>query len=1177
MPVDSSIKPMTVLEKSVLANDTLLIRDIKRSKSRYVIDGLSHVVLQLPNKIRDPLLPPLPLLKLEQRHSVGRITYTNDPEQQFGSIDRVMTLLLDQNDNAAFKCYLEPMMADNVDLPTTEGSGESECLDASSVVTVLDALSAHANVNEVRCSTSQILKKGSYLGVYHPDLANHDKTKLHYSEGQFITLSSGEGVILEYKFSDEGLPYWEIVATYQNKDLTVQMNPLLQETLDFKDIAISNGQYHLPVRAIEELSVLKRKHGICPAVFNCGRISDKGALNALKKYTSEHLENGRGQAVFSMLVINDSAAHMIAVRFIQTGNKIVVYLHETIQPKSCVAKEIRNFIIAAISDSVQNIRDNSLYFLTTPASGYLQKDYNSCSITAFKVLLSFEKERNGLDPFFIQLVRDSDSEISLIDYQAFNKEGAGKFSKEAEVLPVNIKVGSLPLTLLPAVLLKFYQGSQALLSNQQKKTIVSHARKLTLEDYYLRYRFYETETNKVFNVAAFCKTNKSFALWKDMIRNFIPLFVRIFRADFDRMRKNVVNRWLKDSMYSDIEINANDLKMLKRYKKFITMEADLNTWSEAAVLKWRNQSRELTAWLKQIRPVTTTMNRNKLLWRWCQFLNNHLDPCSDVGSLWVRRDVGYVIERLDARLKLLQKTVRSDFPFHFGERFYREPESLPAEPASEGEPIDIDRGAGCCNVKTEVMESLMEPGRFNRIVMTFPKPLLLASADNERACHDSGSNTSHRKEESLLSSASGESCEEVSAAIADVTKAFSVRDSGEKISCDSPLAISNSCKSMDLELQCDEKLTDELLFSQDDSPPHASTLGQNYYSIVAKEAARSSKVQTSSVLKRKQAALETGFSGPPTKKQRLMSVSMPVLDTAAMDLAEQANLIRNEIEKYEFKVAIEMLSMVLQGIWTMDVSSKTKASNRLKVLKEAIENICGISNRPNELDSYLQRNNIFGLPSLHDTHKRVLIIAFTLDYLLQILSAAGEEVDNEPVAIVTRARLFIARNTGKNGSGVVGENRCNIIAGEFPALIATASVSEPSENKSVMEKVLRIRKELQTIGYLMISERINAVFFKGEVHGRVNFLKSLIEKVCSFLGREVGSYDFRCLLSLEKSIGPAQRRWLNLAALHEYLSSILPGHSPDKSYTSVLLTAESYLKEQAKNSTFNNLPQFKRL
>ncbi|WBA80483.1 hypothetical protein [Endozoicomonas sp. GU-1] len=1170
MPVDSSIKPMTVLEQSVLANDTLLIRDIKRSKSRYVIDGLSHVVLQLPDKIRDPLLPPLPLLKLEQRHSVGRITYTNDPEQQFWSIDRVMTLLLDQNDNAAFKCYLEPVMADNVDLPTTKGSGESECLDASSVVTVLGAHSAHANVNEVRCSTSQKLKKGSYLGVYHPDLATHNKTKVHYREGQFIALSSGEGVILEYKSSDEGLPYWEIVATYQNKDLTVQMNPLLQEKLDFKDIAISNGQYHLPVRAIEELSVLKRKHGICPEVFNCGRSSDKSALNALKKYTSEQLENGRGQAVFSMLVVNDSAAHMIAVRFIQTGNKMVVYLHETIQPKSCVAREIRNFIIAAISDSVQNIRDNSLYFLTTPASGYLQKDYNSCSITAFKVLLSFEKEHNGLDPFFIRLVENSDSEISLVDYQAFN-EDAGEFSKEAKVLPVNIKVGSLPLTLLPAVLLKFYQGSQALLSNQQKKTIVSHARKLTLEDYYLRYRFYETETDKVFNVAAFCKTNKSFALWKDMIRNFIPLFVSIFRADFDRMRKNVINRWLKDSMYSDIEINANDLKILKRYKKFITMEADLNTWSEEAVLKWRNQIRELTAWLKQIRPVTTTMNRNKLLWRWCQFLNNHLDACSDVGSLWVGRDVGYVIERLDARLKLLEKTVRSDFPFHFGERFYREPESLPAEPAFEGEPIDS------CNVKTEVMESLMEPGRFNRIVMTFPKPLLLASADNERACHDSGSNTSHCKDESLLSSASGESCEEVSAAIADVTKAFSVLDSGEKTPCDSPVAISDSCKSMDLELQCDEKLTDELLFSQDDSPSHASTLGQNYYSIVAKEAAQSSKVHTSSVLKRKQAALETGFSGPPIKKQRLMGVSMPVLDTAATGLAEQANVIRNEIDKDKFKVAIEMLSMVLQGIWTMDVSSKTKASNRLKVLKEAIENICWISNRPNELDSYLQRNTIFGIPSLHDTHKRVLVIAFALDYLLQILSAAGEEVVNEPVSIVTRARFFIARNTGKNGGGVVGENRYDVLAGEFPALFATASVSEPSENESVMEKVLRIRKELQTIGYLMISERINTALFKGEARGRVNLLELLIEKVCSFLGRAVGSYDFQYQLSLEKSIGPAQRKWLNLAALHEYLSSILPGHSPDKSYASVLLTAESYLKEQAKNSTFNNLSQFKRL
>ncbi|WP_257297302.1 hypothetical protein [Endozoicomonas sp. YOMI1] len=1167
MPVELAIQPITALEKSVLADETILKTHIGKFKSRYVTDGLLHNVFRLPNEIRDPLLPPLPLLKLEQRHSVGRITYLDNSKKHFWSIDRIMTSVLDQNSNPELRFYLEPMMADNVDLTTMEGRGELENLDAASVVVVLDAISDHSDEKEVNCSTNQKLKEGSYLGVYHPYAATHNKTNLHYRDGQFIALSPGEGVVLEYKSSEEGLPYWDKVAIYHNEERTVQMNPLLQERLDFNDRSISNGQYHLPVRAIKELSMLKRKYGICPAVYSCGHINDENSLRSLKKYVSENVANGRGKAVFSILVVNASASHMIAVRFIQAGNKIVVYLHETIQPTSAVAADIRNFIINAISGAVKNIHDNSLYFLTPPASGYLQKDFSSCSMTAFKVLLSFEKERNGLDPFFIQLLGDVHSDISLVDYQAFNTEGSVTCGKQAKMLPENIKVGSVPLTSLPAVLLKFYQGSQDLLSEHQKTTIVSNAKKLTLKDYYLRHRFLDPETDKTFNMAALCKTSKAFAMWKDLIRNFTPLFIRILKIDFEKVTKYSINHWLNSSMYLDIEINGNDLKMLKRYKNFITMEADLNTWPEDAVLKWWNLSKELSVWLKGIRPKAMTMNTNQLLWRWCQFLNNYLDSSSDVGRLWFRRDVGYVIERLDARLKLLRKTGRSDFPFHFGERVYREPEYLPG-PVFEGQPIYRD--TRCFYIKTEVRESMTEPGRFNRIVMTFPKPLLLASADNERNCYDSVSDTSEAEDKSLLPS--GESCPETSAAIAAITKAESVLDSSEERSPGASLTISDSYESMDPELQCEEKFIDSHVFSQDYSPVRATTPEKKRFPEMAKEAVQSGRVQSSFPLKRERAELDGDFLDSSIKKQRFMTVSIPSGNTAAPDLAEQANSVRRNIEKNEFKVAIEMLSMVIQGIWTLDVASKAKASRKLKILKQAIEKICEISKRPNELDIYLMHNNVSGLPGLHDTHKRALTLSYVLDYLFQILCAAGEQVVDEPLAIITAARLFIVRNTEKNDCGVAEEGNCDLMAVEFPNLFETASASELSENQSDTKRVIRIRREFNAIGYLMASERINTVFLGGTTYGKVKLIKLLIGKVCSLLGTKNGSMDFLDQLKFEKSLNPSQKRWIKIAALHEYLSSLLPGHSSDKSLTTILLTAESYLKEQAENSASKNLP-----
>ncbi|USE38450.1 hypothetical protein [Endozoicomonas sp. SCSIO W0465] len=314
-------------------------------------------------------------------------------------------------------------------------------------------------------------------------------------------LAPGEGVVLEYKILDKRLPYWDKVAGYHHEDRMVQMNPLLQERLDSNHGTISNGEYHLPVRAIQDLSVLKRKSGTRPAVYYCGRVNDKSALKSLKQYVSGMVVNGRGKAAFSLLVVNVSISHMIAVRFIQAGRIMVVYLHETIDSGCPEATETRNFIINGISSGVEkNSQDTSLHFLTTPTSEYLQTDYHSCSITAFKVLLAFDKVRNGLDPFFIQLVRDGYTNQVLVDYQAFETEGLVKQAKKGKMLLKNIKLGTVPLTSLPAVLLKFYQGCQDDLSDGQKKTLVSYAKNLTLEQYYQRYAFLDKDTDTTANL-----------------------------------------------------------------------------------------------------------------------------------------------------------------------------------------------------------------------------------------------------------------------------------------------------------------------------------------------------------------------------------------------------------------------------------------------------------------------------------------------------------------------------------------------------------------------------------------------------------------------------------------------------------------------------------------------------
>ncbi|USE38448.1 hypothetical protein [Endozoicomonas sp. SCSIO W0465] len=184
---------MTALEKAVLADETFLRPYIGKFQSRYVTDGLLRSVLQLPDAIRDPLLPPLPLLKLEQRHSVGRITYIDHYTKHLLPIDRVMSSVLDQKNKSELRFHLKPIMAGKPGLAIPEDRETLENIDVTSVVVVLDSSVTRANEKDVKCLTNQQLKEGSYLGVYHPYDASHKKTNLHCRDGQPITLSPGEG------------------------------------------------------------------------------------------------------------------------------------------------------------------------------------------------------------------------------------------------------------------------------------------------------------------------------------------------------------------------------------------------------------------------------------------------------------------------------------------------------------------------------------------------------------------------------------------------------------------------------------------------------------------------------------------------------------------------------------------------------------------------------------------------------------------------------------------------------------------------------------------------------------------------------------------------------------------------------------------------------------------------
>ncbi len=734
MPVELSIQPMTDLERSVLADETCLYKHVGKFYSRYVSDGLLYSEFRLPDNIRDSLLPPLPFLQLSQRCCVGRIDYFGRDDLNQWTIDQVMVAILNQ------KTKLDEL---RVHLASGEDvKSGSKDKGYSLFIREVDSKSRLLNVREFKCLISPESNVGSYLGIYNPYNKTYKSANIEFQVGQYIILECGDGVVLTSVISDEGECYWERVANYSHVIKDVQMNPLLQENLDIADKTVSNGACYLPVRAVLDLSEVKRMSKKSPPLFFCGTGQDGDSLDSFKKILLKFLSDPGEKVGLSMLFMNSRASHMTMVRLIQMEGKIVVYLHETILPECPVATEIRHFVINGVSQAIKSVSNHHpLCFLTTQASEYLQADYKSCTTIALKVLVAFDKPGNKLDSSLVSLATNDQPTPVAVNYHAFDVLNLEEKPRKGWLIDKDVRVGGILLTSLPAVLLKTYQGSRKKLSDSQKQSVVSYAKNLTLEQYFKKHSFNDPDNGQLLNIAAMGKADKYFVLWKDMLRNFIPLFRRAFDDNFEKISKDEINRWLEKSIYSDVEISTEELKMLKLYRNFMTKEADIHLWSEEAVRQWWAGKNNLKVWLVKITSDCGSGDLNKFLKRWCQYINDNLDPESEVGMHWAGKDIEFVIYRLDVRLALFSGRWKSDYSFHYGEKIYREP-SGPLEYT-----VDKKVEAGYTNnfvVRTAIKESKTEPQRFNRIVMSFPVFLV-----NEKPFYDYGPETSEAIIESV--------------------------------------------------------------------------------------------------------------------------------------------------------------------------------------------------------------------------------------------------------------------------------------------------------------------------------------------------------------------------------------------------------------------------------------------
>nr|MDT0251556.1 hypothetical protein [Endozoicomonas sp.] len=756
--MDLTLQPITTMEKAVLKDETCLKNHICKYKARYIDDGLLRSGLKLPDDVRDPLLPPLGLLHLEHRCSVGRITYAGSNEKYAESIDRIMKVVLNQQKNIG-----------ELSVDLTEGRKKNPDSIKEKIPKIIYQKQSSGGLSDqtgYRCKTQEGLNVGSYLGIYNPYNPTNKKVSIEIQENFFNELTCGEGLVLKLRERDNGSHYWKKVASYQHAVKHVQVNPLLQEVLDSDRKSRSNGEYYLPVKAIKELSEIKRKSKISPSIYYCGRVSDEKSLKAFKKEMADNVKN-TDEVKISLMIMHFSALHMTAVRVILVDGKIIVYLHEAIRPECSGAREIRDFVINGVMSVVgSRFNREDFCFFTTPVFEYLQEDYRSCTVTALKILMAFDNPDNNLDQFFMAIFNGSHSDSSKVDYNAFVDENDRETGVKKRSVFSGVKIGSIPLVVLPAVLLKLYQGDQKKLSNTQKETIVSHRKDLTLQQYYTNHHY--KNGGQTINLASIGKTYKYFVLWKDMLRKYETIFRKFSSVDFGGLTKEGVNQWLKKSAYEYIEINHNDWELLKQYKAFMTMEANLNEWPVESVECWAKDSRVLQSWLKEIVFSPESDQVKQFLRAWCQYINDNLDQNSEVGDLWFRKKVSFFIERLDSRLNSLRiSSWSSEYPFHLGE----------AECRKSGDDVsdlecqrNFNNVIESCSVRTEI-KAPQGNSHLNRIVMTFKRRNVESGFEwttMNNVCSDDSGLTEEACQNDGLSSMASISASDTSAVIDEI-------------------------------------------------------------------------------------------------------------------------------------------------------------------------------------------------------------------------------------------------------------------------------------------------------------------------------------------------------------------------------------------------------------------------
>lgn len=433
LPSSSSSSPtQTVFSPpSQTFNEQELAKHIRKSTAYYIVNGLPYGVYAVDPEYRKTLVS-------EQTRKAMSRTVHDWPVYHF---------------RIARKNPSPTKLAALMKLAVGSDSEPHRALSASGPESVFAWHSeGHNTCTLPKCNAAM---RGYLVAVFNDDDSENLAVKSSGKSSKVWNIPPKTGRI--FQANTHGNCAWDDIADYFVKNKPYNTNPQMRD--QGPELAKSgvypptaskqHGEQHLTEDMLADLAEHYSSSNTRPPI--CRTMAD----------VYQQCQSLQPGDRLSLILKHPTTPHMIAARVQRDGDRIVCYLYESLSPDNPVALELKGQVIDALSLLPEHLQKVCM------TNGFeSQKDFSCCSVFALKALRAFEKYQTT-DTLIAEAAQ------SHIDQRA-------KKAKRKE--PVEVVV--LDAAKIPAQLFKMYQGSQKLLTDEHKSTVVtSDDRRMTLAEY----------------------------------------------------------------------------------------------------------------------------------------------------------------------------------------------------------------------------------------------------------------------------------------------------------------------------------------------------------------------------------------------------------------------------------------------------------------------------------------------------------------------------------------------------------------------------------------------------------------------------------------------------------------------------------------------------------------------